>query len=326
MVTGLVYCSVIEGCQEVYAAAPRPGVDRRPDALVRAAARHGRVHRPLPGAPRRDHAAARRRGPRPWRRRAEPASASAQGMNRVAAAEARLPGGRAAPAARRVRRGRGGLPGGEPARARSRSPAWPCCGWPRGRATSRRPRCAGCSARRPIRSRRVRLLPAYVEIVLAAGDLDEARSACEELEEISATYDSPMLRAMVADAPGAVALADGRRARRAGRSAAGRAGLAGAPGALRGGPRAGAGGSGLPRPGRRGVGRAGARRRARGSSPSSARHPSSLASTALAEPLGRSARIDDARAAGAAPGRGRRDQQGDRGRRWCSASARSTGT
>jgi DNA-binding CsgD family transcriptional regulator len=57
--------------------------------------------------------------------------------------------------------------------------------------------------------RRVRLLPAYVEIMLAAGELEEARGACRELEEISATYDSPMLRAMVADAQGAVALADG---------------------------------------------------------------------------------------------------------------------
>ena len=42
IVTGLVYCSVIDGCQAAYRAAPRPGVDRRADALVRAAARHGR--------------------------------------------------------------------------------------------------------------------------------------------------------------------------------------------------------------------------------------------------------------------------------------------
>jgi ATP/maltotriose-dependent transcriptional regulator MalT len=57
--------------------------------------------------------------------------------------------------------------------------------------------------------RRVRLLPAFVEIMLAIGDLDRARAACQELEDISATYDSPILSAMVAGARGAVALADG---------------------------------------------------------------------------------------------------------------------
>ena len=62
IVTGLMYCSVIDGCRQAYALAPRAGVDRRPDAVVRGAARHGRLHRPLPGSPRRDHAAARRVG------------------------------------------------------------------------------------------------------------------------------------------------------------------------------------------------------------------------------------------------------------------------
>ena len=41
-------------------AAARAGVDRRADAVVRAAARHGGVHRQVPGAPLGDHAAARR--------------------------------------------------------------------------------------------------------------------------------------------------------------------------------------------------------------------------------------------------------------------------
>ena len=59
IVTGLVYCSVIDGCHEASRAAPGAGVDGRPDALVRGAARHGLVHRHLPGAPRRDHAVAR---------------------------------------------------------------------------------------------------------------------------------------------------------------------------------------------------------------------------------------------------------------------------
>jgi DNA-binding CsgD family transcriptional regulator len=56
---------------------------------------------------------------------------------------------------------------------------------------------------------RAALLPAQVEIALDAGELDEARTACEQLEELAASYASAMLAAMVAYARGAVALADG---------------------------------------------------------------------------------------------------------------------
>jgi ATP/maltotriose-dependent transcriptional regulator MalT len=57
--------------------------------------------------------------------------------------------------------------------------------------------------------KRARLLPAYVEIMLAVGDVKEAHSVCRELKEISARYESGMLGAMVAHAEGAVALAQG---------------------------------------------------------------------------------------------------------------------
>jgi len=57
--------------------------------------------------------------------------------------------------------------------------------------------------------RRVALLPAHVEIALAAGEVDEARTACRELEELAGQYDSAMLEAIVAHAQGALALADG---------------------------------------------------------------------------------------------------------------------
>lgn len=56
--------------------------------------------------------------------------------------------------------------------------------------------------------KRAGLLPAYVEIALAAGDIEEARSACRELEDIAARYESAMLGAIVAYARGAVHLAD----------------------------------------------------------------------------------------------------------------------
>lgn len=56
---------------------------------------------------------------------------------------------------------------------------------------------------------RARLLPAYIEIMLAVGDADEARAVCRELEEIAEGYPSDVLGAMAAGAKGAVQLAEG---------------------------------------------------------------------------------------------------------------------
>ena len=67
-------------------------------------------------------------------------------------------------------------------------------------------RRAGAETSEPLK--RAALLPASVEILLAAGDVDEARRACDELEPLAELYDSPMLRAMVAFAQGAVSLAN----------------------------------------------------------------------------------------------------------------------
>jgi ATP/maltotriose-dependent transcriptional regulator MalT len=53
------------------------------------------------------------------------------------------------------------------------------------------------------------MLPACVEILLACGDVDEARSASERLETIAGRYESTMLRGMVGHARGAVQLAEG---------------------------------------------------------------------------------------------------------------------
>jgi DNA-binding NarL/FixJ family response regulator len=57
--------------------------------------------------------------------------------------------------------------------------------------------------------KRAALLPAYVEIMLAVGELVEARGAADELEAISAAHESDLLRATAAQASGAVALAEG---------------------------------------------------------------------------------------------------------------------
>ena len=57
--------------------------------------------------------------------------------------------------------------------------------------------------------KRAALLPAEIEIALAAGEVEEARNACLELRELAAQYESAMLEAIVAHAEGAVALAEG---------------------------------------------------------------------------------------------------------------------
>jgi DNA-binding NarL/FixJ family response regulator len=56
---------------------------------------------------------------------------------------------------------------------------------------------------------RARLLPAYIEIMLAVRDADEARSASRELDEIAAGHRAEALGAMAAQARGSVALTDG---------------------------------------------------------------------------------------------------------------------
>jgi DNA-binding CsgD family transcriptional regulator len=59
------------------------------------------------------------------------------------------------------------------------------------------------------RFRRARLLPAQVEIMLAAGDTPAARHAADELTRLAERYDTPALRAMAGHAHGAVLLAEG---------------------------------------------------------------------------------------------------------------------
>lgn len=59
------------------------------------------------------------------------------------------------------------------------------------------------------RLRETRLLPAHVEIMLAAGDLDEARRAAGRLQEVARQLGMEVVDAMAAHALGAVALAEG---------------------------------------------------------------------------------------------------------------------
>jgi DNA-binding NarL/FixJ family response regulator len=56
---------------------------------------------------------------------------------------------------------------------------------------------------------RARLLPAYAEVLLAAGDVEGARAAADELAQIATAYEVGVLGAVVAQTRGAVELAAG---------------------------------------------------------------------------------------------------------------------
>ena len=129
-------------------------------------------------------------------------------MNEAAAAKAcylrgevhRLRGG--------VRRGRGVVSGSESVRARAQ-PGWALLRLAQGNADA-----AAAAIRRAIgettdRLKRAGLLPGYAEILIAVGDLEEARLACAELEAIAAECSSAMLEANHGHARGAVDLAAG---------------------------------------------------------------------------------------------------------------------
>jgi DNA-binding CsgD family transcriptional regulator len=53
------------------------------------------------------------------------------------------------------------------------------------------------------------VLEAYVEILLAAGDLTTAREAADELSSVAAAFDVPLMRAVAARTSGAVLMAEG---------------------------------------------------------------------------------------------------------------------
>jgi DNA-binding CsgD family transcriptional regulator len=77
---------------------------------------------------------------------------------------------------------------------------------------------AACAAmRRTLRAtndrlQRARLLPACVEVLLAAGEVEESRSACRELHELSNVFDADVLRAAAAQTTGATQLAERKEA------------------------------------------------------------------------------------------------------------------
>lgn len=81
------------------------------------------------------------------------------------------------------------------------------------RLAQRNAKAAAATIRRAIAevtepSRRVALLPAHVEIMLAVDAIEDARRGCSELEELAAGYEASMVGALAAHARGATELAD----------------------------------------------------------------------------------------------------------------------
>jgi DNA-binding CsgD family transcriptional regulator len=56
---------------------------------------------------------------------------------------------------------------------------------------------------------RSRLLPAFVEVMCASGDVDAARAAADELSQLADELGAPLLRALATQARGAVLLGEG---------------------------------------------------------------------------------------------------------------------
>jgi DNA-binding CsgD family transcriptional regulator len=207
VITGTVYCSVILMCEEVYdvrraqewTAALAEWCDRQPDLM----AFTGRclVHRAglmqLHGA---------------WPSAVEEARRAAQrfehAMNQAAAAKGHYVEGE-------VHRLRGEFGLAEQAYRESSRFGWePQPGLALLRLAQGQPEAAAAAMRRVMVETtdplpRASLLPAFVEVMLALDELDEAQTASAELADIAARFESDMLSAMQAHVEGLVKLAGG---------------------------------------------------------------------------------------------------------------------
>lgn len=207
IVTGIIYCSVIDGCQEAYelrrarewTSAMTRWCDRQPDMV----AFTGRclVHRAEIMELRGDW-------PQALAEARRAAARCELAANRVAAAQAAYRQGE-------LHRLRGELEAAEAAyRDASRAGFEPQPGLALLRLAQGGGAAAAAAIRRAVGEtvqplKRTRLLPACVEIMLAVGDVGAAAEAAAELEAIAVRHDVGILRALVPHARGAVDLAAG---------------------------------------------------------------------------------------------------------------------
>ena len=206
LVTGSMYCSVIAACQQVYAldrtrewtTALTRWCEAQPDMVAFAGI--CRVHRAeimqLQGTWPEAIEEARRAGAR------------AQGIDKRATAAALYQQAE-------VHRLKGEFAAAEQAyRAASELGLEPQPGWALLCLVQGRVNAAAIAIRRVVsttaeRLKRLSLLPACVEIMLAAGEVEDARSACRELEDIARGFDTGVPAALAAEARGALHLAEG---------------------------------------------------------------------------------------------------------------------
>jgi DNA-binding CsgD family transcriptional regulator len=206
IVTGLMYCSVIDACQQVFAAgrarewtyALSRWCDEQSEIVaftgVCLAHRaqimrlHGSWHEALTQT---RHA---------WERRMNGANRSAVAETCYEAGEIHRLRGDVAHAENAYRNasrhGREPQPGLALLRlAQGRTPV----------AVAAIRRVAGAAVEAP---ERVKVLPAYVEIMLAAGDLPAAHAGCDELDAIAVRLDTEVITATAAQARGAIEVAE----------------------------------------------------------------------------------------------------------------------
>jgi DNA-binding CsgD family transcriptional regulator len=206
IMTGLVYCSVIDACQQVYAlgrarewtAALAQWCERQPGmvAFTGACLVHRAEIMQLRGAWPDAIAEAQRACVRPSGTDLKPPAAGFYQQGEV-------------------HRLRGAFTEAETAYAKaSQQGLDPQPGFALLRLAQGRTDAAAAAIRRAVATvtdpwQRARLLPAHVEIMLAAADLPAAQAACAELEQIARRFDIEVLTAIAAQARGALQLAEG---------------------------------------------------------------------------------------------------------------------
>lgn len=207
IVTGIVYCSVIEACQEVYelrrarewTSALTSWCERQPDlvSFTGKCLMHRAEVMQVQGL---------------WDRALEEATRASERFNREAND---LAAGQTLYRQGEILRCRGELKAAEGAYRNARQRGWePQPGLALLRLAQDDAGAAVASIRRVLgesdgQSSRAALLSACVEIMLSAGLLEEARKACIELEELAGDLESGVIAAMAAQARGSIAIADG---------------------------------------------------------------------------------------------------------------------